>query len=287
VKKLKVLQIIDSLNVGGAEVLAVNIANGLSKYTVESHICVTRKEGPLKKKISSRVGYLFLNRTTTIDFKAILKLNTYINKNKIQIVHAHSTSSFIAFCIKLLQPKIKIIWHNHTGAYIYLSGNKLRVLKICANFINVIINVNKDLDNWSKNILKHKNSRYVPNFSNFNDLSLSTKLKGTKDKRITCLANFREVKDHLNLLKAFKIVLETNAEWTLHLVGKNYEDAYSTSILSFIDRHQLGENIFLYGMCSDIKNILKQTEIGVLSSKSEGLPISLLEYGLSKKGSTR
>ena len=31
----------------------------------------------------------------------------------------------------------------------------------------------------------------------------------------------------------------------------------------------------------DIKNILKQSTIGVLSSVSEGLPISLLEYGLA------
>jgi glycosyltransferase involved in cell wall biosynthesis len=35
-------------------------------------------------------------------------------------------------------------------------------------------------------------------------------------------------------------------------------------------------------MCSDIKYILKQSSIGVLSSTSEGLPISLLEYGLAK-----
>ena len=32
---------------------------------------------------------------------------------------------------------------------------------------------------------------------------------------------------------------------------------------------------------SDIKYILNQSDIGVLSSKSEGLPIALLEYGLA------
>ena len=35
-------------------------------------------------------------------------------------------------------------------------------------------------------------------------------------------------------------------------------------------------------MCTDIKNILEQADIGVLSSESEGLPVSLLEYGLAK-----
>ena len=35
-------------------------------------------------------------------------------------------------------------------------------------------------------------------------------------------------------------------------------------------------------MRSDIKNILNQSSMGVLSSITEGLPISLLEYGLAK-----
>ena len=34
---------------------------------------------------------------------------------------------------------------------------------------------------------------------------------------------------------------------------------------------------------NDIKNILSQVEIGILTSESEGLPVALLEYGLNKK----
>ena len=46
---LGVIQVIDSLDAGGAEVLAVNIANALSETGMNSHLCVTRKEGVLKK----------------------------------------------------------------------------------------------------------------------------------------------------------------------------------------------------------------------------------------------
>ena len=71
---MKVLQIIDSSNVGGAEVLAVNISNELARKGIESHLCVTRKEGELKSMISDSVHYLFLSKQRTLDFKAILKL---------------------------------------------------------------------------------------------------------------------------------------------------------------------------------------------------------------------
>ena len=42
----------------------------------------------------------------------------------------------------------------------------------------------------------------------------------------------------------------------------------------------LQDHVFVYGSRDDISSIIKQCEIGVLSSNSEGLPLSLLEYGL-------
>ena len=62
-KKIKVLQLIDSLQVGGAEVLAVNIANALSKQGLVSHLCATRTEGPLKENIEP-VSYTHLTLPT-------------------------------------------------------------------------------------------------------------------------------------------------------------------------------------------------------------------------------
>ena len=278
---MKILQIIDSLNVGGAEVLAVNIANGLSEKGVDSFLCATRKEGDLKVNINEKVNYIFLNKKKSIDILAVFRLKKYIKKHEIQIIHAHTTSSFIAFCVKLIHPNIKLIWHNHTGAYINLSGKKLRILKWYSRYIDYIISVNKELDSWSKLVLNHKNGAYISNFPVFSNQHKKTKLKGIKDKKIVCLAGLREVKDHINLLKAFVVVRNNFPEWTLHLIGKDYEDICSENIKLFIKEQDLETHVFLYGVQSDIKYILSQASLGVLSSKNEGLPISLLEYGLA------
>ena len=42
---MRVLQLIDSLNAGGAEKLAVVLTNQLSKKGYQSYICTTRQEG--------------------------------------------------------------------------------------------------------------------------------------------------------------------------------------------------------------------------------------------------
>ena len=52
-KHIKVIQIIDSLIPGGAEMMAVNIANGLYELGIASHICTTRMEGALKNNIDA------------------------------------------------------------------------------------------------------------------------------------------------------------------------------------------------------------------------------------------
>jgi glycosyltransferase involved in cell wall biosynthesis len=280
--KLSVIQIIDSLNVGGAEVLAVNIANGLSEQKLDSHLCVTRNEGILKENINSEVGYVFLNRKKTIDFKAILKLSKYIKKHKIKIIHAHSTSSFTAVCVKIINPKIKIVWHDHFGNSEFLNQRNSYQLKIFSYFFSVIISVNNDLKNWSLKNLKIKNIFFIRNFPFFNNQEKTTILKGVEGKRIVHLAGYRKQKDHINLLKAFQIISKEYNDWTLHLIGKSYNDEYSVSINKFIETTNLSDKVFQYGVRSDIKNILSQATIGVLSSKSEGLPISLLEYGLAK-----
>ena len=72
-------------------------------------------------------------------------------------------------------------------------------------------------------------------------------------------------------------------DWTFHLVGKDFEDDYSEKIRALIVSKSLENHVFIYGSKNDVKNIINQVDIAILTSKSEGLPVSLIEYGLSKK----
>jgi len=71
---MRILQIIDSLDIGGAEKMAVNYANSLSVARDFSGLVATRKEGHLKSQIHPDVNYLFLGKKKAIDISAILRL---------------------------------------------------------------------------------------------------------------------------------------------------------------------------------------------------------------------
>ena len=281
--KTNVLHIIDSLKTGGAETIAVNTVNVLNKSNnVNAYLCATREEGTLINSIDNHSNYIFLKKRRTFDVKALKLLRAYIKENEIDIIHAHSTSFFIACLIKLRLNNLKVIWHNHSGANKEIGGKKLWIIKRCSRLFSAIINVNDSLNNWSKNQLGFANSFKLNNYADPNLQYQITNLKGQSTIKIVCVAGFRKEKDHLTLLKAFKELLSFHPQSSLHLIGKDYHDDYSNSIKSFIKHENLFDKVFLYGNVKDVFNVLKQASIGVLSSNSEGLPISLLEYGLAQ-----
>jgi len=278
---MRVLQLIDSLDAGGAERMAVNLANALIGEVDGSYLCATRAEGLLKAAIDPSVSYSYLKKRRAFDLVAIYKLYTLVKTEKISIIHAHSSSFFLGTLVKVLHPKVKLIWHDHYGNSELLSERPYHILQFCSRFFDMVFCVNTNLVAWNRTHLK---TPYIEFLSNFVLASTTenklTELEGAAGKRILCLANLRPQKDHLTLLKAFNEIHVLYPEWTLHLVGKDFNDAYSDSIKHYISEQHLDTSVFLYGSQPDTDYIMSQCDIGVLSSISEGLPLALLEYGV-------
>ena len=112
---MRIVQLIDSLEAGGSERMAVSYANTLANKIEFSGLVATRKEGVLLDQINPSVSYLFLNKKKQLDFNALFRLRSFVLKNKITHIHAHSTSFFLAFLLKLICPFVKLIWHYHYG----------------------------------------------------------------------------------------------------------------------------------------------------------------------------
>lgn len=278
---MRIIQIIDSLDAGGAERMAVNYANALADKISFSGLVATRKEGTLKNQLSSKVSYLFLQKKKSIDFKAVFKLRKYCKENKVEIMHAHSSSFFIAVLVKLTMPKIKIVWHDHYGTRAEETKKENRFLIVASTFFSSIFVVNLQLKEWSEKNMKCSKVTFIPNFTVSQNVSKEiTLLKGAEGKRIVFLANLKNPKNHILVVKAFYQLKLHEANWSLHLIGKDYFDSYSEIIKNYIDSNFLNNHIHLYGAKSDIKNILSQSTIGVLASTQEGFPVTLLEYAL-------
>ena len=277
---MRVLQLIDTLEAGGAERMAVNLANALVPKIERSYLCATRKEGLLKPALDSAVGYLFLDKKHTLDLLAIRRLHHFLKRERITIIHAHSSSYFISVLATRVLPHVKVIWHDHYGNSDFLNERPKLMLQLCSKYFWHSFAVNATLETWAKKHLKHGSVSYLSNFINTDTYkNQNTILKGRKGNRIICLANLRPQKDHINLLLAFSEINKDFPDFSLHCVGQDFGNAYADELYRLTKELDLRSNVFFYGTCRDISAILSACDIGVLSSKSEGLPLALLEYG--------
>jgi glycosyltransferase involved in cell wall biosynthesis len=263
--------------------MAVTYANALVGQVEGSYLCCSRMEGMLKESLMAEVEYLFLNKKSSLDLKAILKLRSFIKSRQITIVHAHSTSFFLAGCLKLTGLKFKLVWHDHYGESELLKERNYKVLKIFSRLFSGIISVNTKLKEWAEQYLECRNVVEIKNFipESISEINSGIKLKGKEeDFKIICVANLRPQKDHLNLIKAFES-LSADLPCSLHLIGEDPKTQASNSILKSLKDSPLKENIYYYEAQAEILSLLHQADLGILSSRSEGLPVALLEYGIA------
>lgn len=275
---MRILQLIDTLNPGGAERMALNYFLAVKKCGFESYIAVSREEGFLAEQIRYNSGYKFLKKSNAADLLAFYKLKKIISFHEIDVIQAHGSSWFWAVLCKITGSKIKVVWHDHYGDSENLDKRKRVLLKKASRYFDGIISVNNNLRNWAKDTLKFKKPLiYLPNFVN-QPISLERKeLPGGCQFKIVCVANLRPQKDHFTLIRAFKMVQHT-FDVSLHLFGRHSEDAYYSKVKTLFENNP---GIFYHGEVSTVMDFLTDADIGVLSSNSEGLPLALLEYGMA------
>jgi glycosyltransferase involved in cell wall biosynthesis len=278
---INVMQVTDTLDAGGAERMAVSLANLLPRDRYKSYLCTTRREGALVELLASDVQRLRLSRHYRVDPFALRKLRKYIARQQIDILHAHGTSLFIAAIASLFPPYPKLVWHDHYGRYKF-DDRPVWLYRLAAARVKRVISVNEQLVQWARTRLGMPTERveYIPNFVTETEKApWSASLPGKPGYRIVCVANLRPEKDHSTLIQSLKLVVQKFPLAHLLLIGADGDPKYVSRIRGEIVGNGLADHITLLGTRRDVSSILNQCDMGVLSSASEGLPLALLEYG--------
>jgi glycosyltransferase involved in cell wall biosynthesis len=276
-----VLHVIDALDAGGAERTAVTLANHTPRDRFTAHLCTTRRSGPLAAALQPGVTHLALERKHRFDPSPVFQLVRYIHDQNIRILHAHGPSLFFAGAASLCHRRPALIWHAHYGRR--ALENRLSLPYLAAlRMAGAVIAVNETIARWvcSRLRVPKRKVYYVPN--PVTAVRASTQpacLPGTPGRRIVCVANFHPDKDHFTLLHAFEMIIREIPDAHLLLAGGPRSQTYFHNLVTDIAARNLGHNLSLLGERMDVPDVLAACDVGVLSSCSEGLPVSLLEYG--------
>lgn len=278
---MRILQLIDSLNLGGAERMCVNISNLLTVQGHEVTLCATRSGGPLEKSVATGIKLHILGKKNSFDIVAFWRFQKILKDNEIEVIHAHSSSLFWAIAAKCLSGNVKVIWHDHLGLRVN-DRKKTPVYKLLSAKIDGIISVNQELSDWSRKNMKVPAARIVM-INNFPALPSVERNPDPEFFTIVCLANLRPQKDHETLIRAVSLLNAKLLPKKLKVIlaGSVDDSNYANKVRKLIVNYDLENTIEMAGSVEDTASLLAKADCGVLCSVSEGLPVSLLEYGFS------
>jgi glycosyltransferase involved in cell wall biosynthesis len=282
--RIRVMQVIDSLHAGGAERVAVNMANALPREHYVPYLCVTRRASmALAELVAPDVGLLRLERSKRFDWAAVARLVQFNQAQQIDLLHAHGSSIFIAALSTLFPPHPRLVWHDHFGRYA-VEERPRWVYAPVVRHARAVIAVNQPLAEWSRRRLGVPAERvsYIPNFvAEPQPAAQLPDVPGEAGQRIVIVANLRKEKDHATLLRAMAQVVRLVPTAHLLVVGPAADEAHLAMLRGIIAEHHLEGHVSLLGQRMDAAAILQASDVGVLSSVSEGLPLALIEYGMA------
>lgn len=282
-----VMHVIDSLAIGGAERMLVELVTELHRQKVTVGVCVTRGNIELSSELPQDVDLLVLNRKHTWDWFAVQSFLRYCRGHGVRILHAHGRSSmrFCALVKALSGGRLLLIFHDHFGN-IEVDDHASMLFSLFSRiFVDFYIAVDPVLQDWAINKLgiKQKNTRVLENALNFNRFTTAkhhvpTIMLGSHPLCAAMVANLKPQKDHPLLFKSLAHTKYAKNKLDILIIGTDLQDHYSKYCHQLVKELGLDNNIYFLGSRNDILHILKQVDFGLLSSISESGPLTLLEY---------
>jgi glycosyltransferase involved in cell wall biosynthesis len=91
-----------------------------------------------------------------------------------------------------------------------------------------------------------------------------------------CVARWDPLKDHENLLRALKLLGDRGDAIRCALIGSGMT-ADNRDLHQIIERHGVRDRVILTGPTNDVPAIMNMLDVHVLSSRSESLPVAVME----------
>lgn len=270
---MRILQVTDTLQPGGAERVAVDLSNFLANKGHEVFFCATRKKGALEDALNPGIFLTCLNRTST--FTGLARFRKYVVQNNIRIVHAHGNST-AQFCVVALVGifNVKIIHHDHNPV---LEKRNWFLQRIFFSQIDHWIVVSKPILNWVINKVGYQKPKLILNPINTQRFSKGSAVL-SQPITLVALANYRVEKNYESLIQIGRLAKDQNLQIRFDCYGSHYESEYFFKIKSLCETYHLQDIIKLNPPTMQVPELLQNANVGILFSLHEGLPISLLEY---------
>lgn len=294
VRKVRVLQIIDRMGDGGAEALLVTFAAGLDRQRFEPHLIALRPapESRLIPQLRAlHVPVTELHQRNAYDVPALLAIVRYVRRHRIDIIHTHLLAADIMGRVAgwlTGRPVVSTIHNNRTD----LDEEPHRrqwmerwTARLMSRRLVVVSELLRDeITDWfglaPDRVITIANGVDTERFrrgAGFDRAAVRRSLIGAAGGDgpvVTNVARLVPQKAQHHLIEAAQIVLATCPAVRFVLMG---DGPLRPELEAQVAALGLQDRVIFTGFRPDVDDALAASDVFVLSSLWEGMPIALLE----------
>jgi len=286
----KILEVIYSYETGGSERLGSDIAIYLHNKKYNISVCATHGgKGPISNVLESNgIECITLIKNRFLWPIKYLELFFILKKRKITVVHVHHVGMYLLclFPAKLARVK-KLILTEHTDYELKKDTELFNLARKYCKYANCITVIHNGLKSYFMDKLHIPESKVlvIKNGVNTRKFSPARRTEGklaqnnlsinNDDFVIGTIGRLHPDKDHFNLINAI-INLHQNKVFNIKLLVIGSGELYG-EIQKYIEKNNAESYILLLGERGDIPELLSLFDLFVISSRTEGVPMVLLE----------
>lgn len=286
---IKVLFTIPNFDTAGSGKALLNIATRLDKNRFEAHICCFHNKGDLFKTVeNSNIPIHIFQFTTDMKYriKGLLncfKIAQYFKQLNVDLIHSFHYAPDYS---EAISAKLAGIPWVYTKKNMNWGGNSKNAWKLRTALATHIILQNKDMK--MEFFPREKNVTLIPRGIDVEEfkprlknINLIKKFKILEsEKVILTVANLVPVKGIETLLDSFALLLKTNNQIRLFIVGEK-KNEYGRSMEEKANKSAAISKIHFTGKVQNVSDYYSIADVFVLPTldkgRMEGCPVSLLE----------
>lgn len=283
---IKVLQLVVAVNDGGIEKLLYDYYSNMNSDEIVFDFAINDTErGILEDPLKSRGSKIYRYVKFRKNFLGAVKdINSIIDKGDYDVIHSHLGNRAFLSLIHAKRKGCKVvISHCHSA---YEKENLLQLLfrkvttEITKRNSDYLFACGKDAGKWmwgtNSEYRVMKNAIQIEKF-NFDKQARDILREdlGIIDKQVfLCVGRLSEQKNQERLVDIFYEYQKEEDNSVLLLVGTGDK---LESIREKIRQYSIEDKIKILGVRTDVNRLLSAADIYILTSKYEGLPISVIE----------
>ena len=272
---MKILQVIDTLEVGGAEKMMVLLSNLLHRSGVPTAVLLLRKEGSLLEELDTSIETHFLNRTQRFNIAKLKETASIVSQYDIVHIHLKHSYRYVSLACLLYGIKTpKLVLHDHSHILRLKKGSR-RAVKDWF-FKNLLkpqyyIGVSNEQLDWAQQSLNIKKSHcfLLENVVEKKEVELFEK----KPSGVVMVGNISRIK---NIEFALRLIQKTNQKLTIF--GNVIDERYFLELKHEIERLEISNRVDFVHNVTNVQPYLSKFAYALHTSKKETGPLVLIEY---------